>query len=185
LAFGILLAFTPCIFPMLPILSGIVVGQGSSLNTRRAFLAISELCTCFRADLYRFRCPRRTFRQYLQALFQEPWVIMASAGFYSIGAVHVRWFSKFKFLFHSTRVIAISSRQQGGKQLGAVMMGILSALAIGPCVTAPLTGALIYIGKPVTPIWGNGAVCFGIGMGIPLIIFGTYAGKLMPRQAPG
>ena len=78
--------------------------------------------------------------------------------------------------------MAISSKQQGGSLLGAVMMGILSALAIGPCVTAPLTGALIYIGQTGDAYLGGLALfALGLGMGLPLILIGTYAGKLLPR----
>jgi len=84
--------------------------------------------------------------------------------------------------FIQTKVMAISSKQQGGKLLGAVIMGILSALAIGPCVTAPLADALIYIGQTGDAyLEGIALFALGIGMGIPLIIIGTYAGKLLPR----
>jgi thioredoxin:protein disulfide reductase len=84
--------------------------------------------------------------------------------------------------FIQTKAMAISSKRQGGKLLGAVMMGILSALAIGPCVTAPLTGALIYIGQTGDAYLGGMALfALGLGMGIPLLIIGTYAGKWLPR----
>ena len=183
LGFGILLAFTPCIFPMLPILSGIVVGQGSNLNTRRAFWLSLSYVLASALTYTVFGVLAGLFGSNLQALFQEPWVIMAFSGIFVLLALSM--FGGFQVQipsFIQTKVMAISSKQQGGRLLGAVMMGILSALAIGPCVTAPLTGALIYIGQTGDAYLGGMALfALGIGMGIPLIIIGTYAGKLLPR----
>jgi thioredoxin:protein disulfide reductase len=183
LGFGILLAFTPCIFPMLPILSGIVVGQGSSLNTRRAFWLSLSYVLASALTYTVFGVLAGLFGSNLQVLFQEPWVIMAFSGVFVLLALSM--FGGFLVQIPSliqTKVIAISSKQQGGKLLGAVIMGIFSALAIGPCVTAPLTGALIYIGQTGDAYLGGMALfALGVGMGIPLIIFGTYAGKLMPK----
>ncbi len=183
LGFGLLLAFTPCIFPMLPILSGIVVGQGSSLNTRRAFWLSLSYVLASALTYTVFGVLAGLFGSNLQALFQEPWVIMVFSGIFVLLALSM--FGGFQVqipAFIQTKVMAISSKQQGGKLLGAVMMGILSALAIGPCVTAPLTGALIYIGQTGDAYLGGIALfALGIGMGIPLMIVGTYTGKLLPR----
>ena len=183
LGFGLLLAFTPCIFPMLPILSGIVVGQGSSLNTRRAFWLSLSYVLASALTYTVFGVLAGLFGSNLQALFQEPWVIMVFSGIFVLLALSM--FGGFQVqipAFIQTKVMAISSKQQGGKLLGAVMMGILSALAIGPCVTAPLTGALIYIGQTGDAYLGGIALfALGLGMGLPLILIGTYTGKLLPR----
>jgi thiol:disulfide interchange protein DsbD len=183
LGFGILLAFTPCIFPMLPILSGIVIGRASSLNTRRAFWLSLTYVFASALTYTVFGVLAGLFGSNLQVLFQEPWVIMAFSGVFVVLALSM--FGGFEVQipsFIQTKVMAISSKQEGGKLLGAVMMGILSALAIGPCVTAPLTGALIYIGHTGDAYLGGMALfALGIGMGIPLIIIGTYAGKLLPK----
>ncbi|MDD4904822.1 MAG: protein-disulfide reductase DsbD [Methylobacter tundripaludum] len=183
LGFGILLAFTPCIFPMLPILSGIVVGQGSNLNTRRAFWLSLSYVLASALTYTVFGVLAGLFGSNLQALFQESWVIMAFSGIFVLLALSM--FGCFQVQipsFIQTKVMAISSKRQGGKLLGAVMMGILSALAIGPCVTAPLTGALIYIGQTGDAYLGGMALfALGLGMGIPLLIIGTYAGKWLPR----
>jgi len=183
LGFGILLAFTPCIFPMLPILSGIVVGQGSNLNTRRAFWLSLSYVLASALTYTVFGVLAGLFGSNLQALFQEPWVIMAFSGIFVLLALSM--FGGFQVqipAFIQTRVMTISSRQQGGRLLGTVIMGILSALAIGPCVTAPLTGALIYIGQTGDAYLGGMALfALGIGMGIPLLIVGTYAGKWLPK----
>lgn len=183
LGFGILLAFTPCVFPMLPILSGIVVGQGSNLNTYRAFWLSLSYVLASALTYTVFGVLAGLFGSNLQALFQEPWVIMALSGVFVLLALSM--FGSFRLQmpsFIQTKVMAFSSRQKGGSLLGAVAMGMLSALAIGLCVTAPLTGALIYIGQTGDAYLGGMALfALGLGMGIPLIIAGTYAGKLLPR----
>lgn len=183
LGFGLLLAFTPCIFPMLPILSGIVAGQGSKLNTRRAFWLSLSYVLASALTYTAFGVLAGLFGSNLQALFQEPWVIIAFSGIFVLLALSM--FGGFQVQIPSliqTKIMAISSKQRGGNLLGAVMMGILSALTIGPCVTAPLTGALIYIGQTGDAYLGGMALfALGLGMGIPLIIIGTYAGKLLPK----
>ena len=183
LGFGLLLAFTPCIFPMLPILSGIVVGQGSNLNTRRAFWLSLSYVLASALTYTGFGILAGLFGSNLQVLFQEPWVIMAFSGIFVLLAISM--FGGFQVQipsFIQTKVMSLSSKQQGGSLLGAMLMGILSALAIGPCVTAPLAGALIYIGQTGDAYLGGMALfALGVGMGIPLIIIGTYAGKLLPR----
>ena len=183
LGFGIVLAFTPCIFPMLPILSGIVVGQGSNLNTRRAFWLSLSYVLASALTYTVFGVLAGLFGSNFQVLFQEPWVIMAFSGIFVLLALSM--FGGFQVqipAFIQTKIMAISSRQRGGNLLGAMIMGILSALAIGPCITAPLTGALIYIGQTGDAYLGGMALfALGIGMGIPLLIIGTYAGKLLPK----
>jgi len=164
LGFGILLAFTPCIFPMLPILSGIVVGQGSGLDTRRAFWLSLSYVLASALTYTVFGVLAGLFGSNLQALFQEPWMIIAFSGVFIVLALAM--FGGFQFQipsFIQTQIMAISSKQQGGKLLGAMVMGMLSALAIGPCVTAPLTGALIYIGQTGDAYLG-GMALFALGM---------------------
>ncbi len=183
LGFGLLLAFTPCIFPMLPILSGIVIGQGTNLNTLRAFWLSLSYVLASALTYTGFGVLAGLFGSNLQALFQEPWVIIAFSGIFVLLALSM--FGGFQLQipsFIQTKVMAISSKQQGGRLLGAVMMGILSALVIGPCVSAPLAGTLMYIGQTGDPYLGGMALfALGIGMGMPLLIFGTYAGKFLPR----
>ncbi|MGR9000340.1 MAG: protein-disulfide reductase DsbD [Gammaproteobacteria bacterium] len=183
LGFGILLAFTPCVFPMLPILSGIIVGQGSNLNTHRAFWLSLSYVLASALTYTVFGVLAGLFGSNLQVLFQEPWVIMTFSGVFVLLALSMLGSFQFQIpAFIQTKIMAISSKQRGGNPLGAVIMGILSALAIGPCVTAPLTGALIYIGQTGDAYLGGLALfALGIGMGIPLIIAGTYAGKLLPK----
>jgi len=134
--------------PMLPILSGIVVDQGLSLNTRRAFWLSLSYVLASALTYTVFGVLAGLFGSNLQALFQETLVIIVFSGVFVLLALSM--FGGFQVQipsFIQTKIMPISSKQRGGKLLGAVMMGILSALAIGPCVTAPLTGALIYIGQ--------------------------------------
>jgi len=181
--FGLLLAFTPCVFPMIPIISGIVIGDGAKLTTRRAFgLSLSYVLAS--ALTYTvFGILAALFGQNLQALFQQPWVLIGASGIFVLLALSM--FGLFTLqmpAFIQTRIASISSRQRRGNWLGAAMMGMLSALTIGPCVTAPLAGALIYIGQSGDALLGGLALfSLGLGMGLPLLAIGTSAGRLMPR----
>jgi len=124
--------------PDVPILSGIVSDQGLSLNTAQGILVISELCTCFRADLYGFRCPADFSAAIYRLYSRNPGVIMFQRGFWLLALVHVWWFPGSNSLIHSNqKIMAISSKTAEGKLLGAVIMGILSAFGDRPCVTAP------------------------------------------------
>jgi len=183
LGFGLLLAFTPCVFPMIPIISGIVIGDGAALTTRRAFgLSLSYVLAS--ALTYTvFGVLAGLFGQNLQAFFQQPWVLIGASGIFVLLALSM--FGLFTLqmpAFIQTRIASVSSRQRRGNWLGAAMMGMLSALTIGPCVTAPLAGALIYIGQSGDALLGGLALfSLGLGMGLPLLLIGTSAGRLMPR----
>ncbi|MGR8934657.1 MAG: protein-disulfide reductase DsbD [Gammaproteobacteria bacterium] len=183
LGFGLLLAFTPCVFPMIPIISGIIVGQGSHLTTRKAFGL--SLCYVLAAALTYtlFGVLAGLFGSNLQIFFQQPWVIVAMSSvfvvlaFSTMGVINLQTPA-----FIQTRIAALSAKQRRGNWAGAAVMGTLSALSIGPCVTAPLAGALIYIGKSGDALLGGVALfALGFGMGLPLLIVGTSAGKLLPR----
>lgn len=183
LGMGILLAFTPCIFPMIPILSGLIAGHGSSIGPRRAFtLSLAYvLASAFAYTL--FGILAGLFGHNLQATLQNPTVIAAFSGFFVVLALSM--FGAFSFQVPGTlqnHLIALSNRQRQGTLLGSATMGFLSALIVGPCVAAPLAGALIYIGETGDGIFGGFALfCLGIGMGLPLLAVGTSAGTLLPK----
>ncbi len=183
LGFGLLLAFTPCVFPMIPILSGIIVGQGTRLTTRRAFMLSLAYVLASAVTYTIFGILAGLFGSNLQAFFQEPWAIIAFSGIFVLLACSMFGFFHLQMpAFIQTKIVIISARQQGGNLLGSAMMGMLSALAVGPCITAPLAGALIYIGQTGDAMLGGLALfSLGIGMGIPLLIIGTSAGKLLPK----
>lgn len=184
LGFGLLLAFTPCVFPMIPILSGIIVGQGGRLTTRRAFLLSLSYVLASAATYTLFGVLAGLFGSNLQALFQEPWLISVFSGIFVLLACSM--FGLFDVqmpVFIQNRLVLISAKQHGGNLFGAAIMGALSALAVGPCITAPLAGALIYIGQTGDAMLGGLALfSLGMGMGVPLLIIGTSAGKLLPKS---
>ncbi len=181
--FGLLLAFTPCVFPMIPILSGIIAGQGRGITPRRAFL-LSLVYVLAMALTYTLAgVLAGLFGQNLQASFQNPWLLAAFAGIFV--ALALSMFGFFELQLPSrlqTRLSEISNRQQGGTLLGVAVMGLLSALIVGPCVAPPLAGALIYIGQTGDGLLGGTALfALSLGMGAPLLLIGTSAGKWLPR----
>lgn len=180
---GLLLAFTPCVFPMIPILSGIIAGQGDTITTRKALIlslvyVLAMALTYTAAGVF-----AGLFGSNLQAAFQNPWIISAFSLMF-IGLA----FSMFGFYelqvpsAIQTRLSMLSNKQQGGSLLGVAVMGILSALIVGPCVAPALAAALIYIGQTGDALLGGLALfALALGMGIPLIIFGVSAGSILPR----
>ncbi|RMG29087.1 MAG: protein-disulfide reductase DsbD [Gammaproteobacteria bacterium] len=184
--FGLLLAFTPCVFPMVPILSSIIVGGGDRITTGRAF-ALSLAYVLAMAVTYTLAGVFAGLSgENLQAAFQDPWILAAFAAVFVALALSMFGFYDLQVpSFLQTRLTELSNRQKGGTLVGAAVMGFLSALIVGPCVAAPLAGALIYIGQTGDP-WLGGAALFALslGMGTPLLVIGTGAGKLLPKAGP-
>ncbi|MGK0674362.1 MAG: protein-disulfide reductase DsbD [Halothiobacillaceae bacterium] len=180
---GLGLAFTPCVFPMIPILSGIIVGQGGQLTTRRAFV-LSLVYVLAMALTYTVAgVLAGLFGNNLQAAFQNPWILGAFASIFV--ALALSMFGFFELQLPSSlqsRISELSARQQSGSLTGVAIMGLLSALIVGPCVAPPLAGALIYIGQTGDAVLGGAALfALSIGMGLPLIAVGTLGGKVLPR----
>lgn len=183
---GILLAFTPCVFPMVPILSGIIMGQGERITTRRSFL-LSLVYVLAMAVTYTVAgVLAGLFGQNLQAVFQNPWVLSAFALVFVLLALSM--FGLFELALPASlqsRLAAASNQHAGGRLWGVVVMGFLSALIVGPCVAPPLMAALIVIGASGDALLGGSALfALSMGMGLPLIVFGASAGKLLPRAGP-
>jgi thiol:disulfide interchange protein DsbD len=183
LGFGLLMAFSPCIFPMIPILSGLIVGHGHRITTGRAFLLSLIYVLASAATYTVFGVLAGVFGGNLQAVFQQSWLIAAFSAVFVLLALSMFGFYELQIpAFIQTRVAALSQKQRGGTLLGAAVMGSLSALIVGPCMAAPLAGALIYIGQTGDALLGGMALfALGLGMGIPLLIVGASAGKLLPR----
>jgi thiol:disulfide interchange protein DsbD len=183
LGFGILLAFTPCIFPMIPILSGVIVGHGHAITTRRAF-SLSLVYVLAHALAYTgFGVLAALFGANLQAALQNPWAIGAFSVLFVVLALSMFGFYQLQLpTAVQSRIAALSSKQHAGSLAGAAVMGLLSAGLVGPCVAAPLAGALIYIGRTGDALLGGLALfSLGLGMGLPLLAIGTSAGKLLPK----
>ncbi|MBR9790372.1 MAG: protein-disulfide reductase DsbD [Gammaproteobacteria bacterium] len=183
LALGIGLAFTPCVFPMYPIVSGIVIGQGKDIKMSRAFtlafvyvqgmaimysllgLVVASAGVQFQASLQ---------SPYILGTFIVVFVALAAAMF---GAYEIQLPGKWQ-----EKVSGMSNAQQRGSLIGVFVMGILSGLIASPCTTAPLTGVLIFIAQSGDMTLGFLALyALSLGMGIPLIIFAMTGGKLLPK----
>jgi len=180
---GVLLAFTPCVFPMVPILSGLIAGEGDRMSTGRAF-RLSLVYVLAMALVYTaFGVVAGLFGQNLQALFQHPLVLSAFAALFVVLSLAMFGFYELQLPASvQTRLNAMSNRAEGGTLIGAAIMGALSALVVGPCVAPALMGALIYIGQTGDAVLGGAALfAMAIGMGIPLMVWGTSAGGLLPR----
>ena len=183
LGLGLLLAFTPCVLPMVPILSGIIIGQQQPVSASRGF-AMSSVYVVAMALTYALAgVAAGLLGHNLQAAFQKPPVLIA----FSLLFVALS-FSMFGFYelqlpaALQTRLDRVSRAQRGGSYLGVGVMGALSALIVGPCVAPPLAGALAYISQTGSALVGGIALfALGIGMGLPLIALGTSAGGLLPR----
>lgn len=180
---GLLLAFTPCIFPMIPILSGIIAGHGHRMTTARAFALSLAYVLASSLTYTLFGVLAGMFGQNLQAIFQDPRIIIAFSALFVVLALSM--FDVFTLQmpgFLQSRLTTLSNGQRGGTLLGSAVMGLLSALIVGPCVAAPLAGALIYIGQTGNAVLGGFALfALGMGMGVPLLIIGTSAGSILPR----
>ncbi len=185
-AFGLLLAFTPCVLPMVPILSGIIAGQGDKINARRAFV-LSLVYVLALAMTYTLAgVVAGLFGHNLQATFQNPWLLGAFSGVFVLLSLSMFGFYDLQLPTSWQSGLAnLSSRQRGGTLFGVGVMGVLSALIVGPCVAPPLAGALIYIGQSGDAVLGATALfALSLGMGTPLLVIGTSAGKLLPRAGP-
>ncbi len=186
LGVGLLLAFTPCCLPMIPILSGIIVGQGGNVTTSRAFLLslayVLGMAVTYTAAGAAFAAAGAQ----IQAVLQQPWVIilvallfvalaLAMFGLYDL-QVPASW---------QTRLNALSSRQRGGSFVGAAVLGLVSALVVTTCVTPPLVAALAVIAQSGDIARGALALfALSLGMGLPLLVIGTSAGRLLPKAGP-
>ncbi len=180
---GLLLAFTPCVLPMVPILSGLIVGQGKSVTTARAF---SLSLTYVLGMAVTYTVTGALFAaagKQVQAVFQQPWIIMLFAALFV--AMALSMFGLFTLQmpgFIQTRVAQLSNRQRGGSFGGVAVMGMLSALIVTTCVGPVLVAALIVIGQTGDVLRGAAALfAMSLGMGVPLLIVGSSAGRWMPR----
>lgn len=181
--FGLLLSLTPCIFPMIPILSGIIVGHGHRISTRRAFLLSLSYVVASALTYTVFGIFAALFGGNLQTIFQQPWIIVLFSGVFvalslsMFGFYHLELPKSLQAKLHNS-----SERHRDGSLWGAAIMGALSSLIVGPCVAAPLAGALIFIGQTGDAVLGGGALfAMGLGMGVPLLLLGASAGKLLPK----
>lgn len=178
--FGLLLAMTPCVFPMIPIISGLIISQGKGLTTKKAF-ALSITYVLAMAVAYTIAgVLAGLFGANLQAALQTPWVVYSFS--FIFVALAFSMFGFYELKLPDAFVSRISSKNHSSGYVGVAAMGFLSALIVGPCVAAPLAGALVYIGQTGDALLGGMALfSMSLGMGMPLIVVGVTAGKFMPK----
>ena len=184
--FGLLLAFTPCVFPMIPILSSIIVGQGEKITIRKGLTLSSVYVLAMALTYTAAGVVAGVFGENLQAAFQNPWILSSFAAVFVLLSLSMFGFYELQMpAFIQSKLTDTSNRQKGGSLTGVAVMGFLSALIVGPCVAAPLAGALIYIGQTGDAVLGGLALfVLSLGMGAPLIAIGAGAGKLLPAAGP-
>ena len=180
---GLLLAFTPCVLPMVPILSSIIVGRGAPVSRFTGF-AMALAYSLGMALVYTvFGVVAGLLGEGLAAALQNPWVLGAFA--LMLATLSLSMFGVFELQmpsFIQSRITESSSRLPGGNFLGVFVMGGLSALIVGPCVAAPLAGALVFISQTRDVVIGGLALfSLAMGMSVPLLLVGVSAGSLLPR----
>jgi len=182
---GLLLAFTPCVLPMVPILSGIIAGSGENVTTRRSFMLslayVLGMAFTYTAAGIAAGAIGQGFN--LQATFNQPWIVaLFSLLFVVLAASMLGMFTIEMPGFIQTRLSNTSNQQQAGTYLGVGVMGSLSALIVSACVAPPLIAALTVISQTGDVVRGGAALfVMSIGMGTPLLLVGASAGKLLPR----
>lgn len=182
-ALGLGLAFTPCVFPMYPILTGIIAGAGHRLSTSRAFLLSFVYVQGMAVTYTLLGLVVASAGLKFQAALQHPYVLIGLSVMFVLLALSM--FGLYTLQLPSslqTRLSGLSNRQQGGSVVGVAIMGMISGLVCSPCTTAPLSGALIYVAQS-GDLWLGGAALYALslGMGLPLLLLGTSGGKLLPK----
>ena len=186
-AAGVGLSLTPCVLPMIPILSGIIVGQGGTVTPKRgfslAFTYVQGMALTYAAAGAAFVL---AFKQAPQAFFQQPWIIITFVLLFV--ALALAMFGAYTLQLPSalqTRLTNLSNQQRSGTFIGTFIMGALSALVVTACVAPALIAALSVISQTGQIARGAGALyATGLGMGVPLLIVGASAGTLLPRVGP-
>ncbi|MES2071325.1 MAG: protein-disulfide reductase DsbD [Pseudomonadota bacterium] len=183
LLLGLGLSFTPCVLPMVPILSFIIVGEGSSVRRRRGFILSVSYALGMALVYTALGVAAGLIGEGLSATLQNPWVLGAFAVLMVVLALSM--FDVYQLQVPAalqTKLTAASEGQRKGKLFGVFVMGAISALIVGPCVAAPLAGALVYISQTRDVLVGGSALfAMAIGMSVPLLLVGLSAGSLLPR----
>jgi len=186
LGLGLLLAFTPCVLPMIPILSGIIAGEGVRIGKRRAFLLSLAYVLGMAVTYAGAGAAAGWSGTYIAAALQNAWVLLALALVFVVLALSMFGLYELQlpgFLRHQLQ--SAQGRLTGGRIGSVAAMGAFSALIVSPCVAAPLAGALLYIGQTRDVALGGAALfVMALGMGVPLIAVGVSGGALLPKAGP-
>ncbi|MGX9460650.1 protein-disulfide reductase DsbD [Shewanella sp. A14] len=180
---GIGLALTPCVFPMYPILSGIIVGQGKKLSTAKAFTLSMAYVQGMAITYSILGLVVASAGLKFQAALQHPAILIFLAVMFVL--LSLSMFGMYDLKLPSKwqeKMNSMSNNQKGGNLIGVFMMGVISGLVASPCTTAPLSGVLIYVAQSGDLLQGFLALyVLSMGMGLPLLIIGTSGGKILPR----
>ncbi len=186
LGFGLLLAFTPCVLPLLPILSGIILGHSAHLKTKRAFLLSSTYVLGMAFTYTLAGILFAVLGLSVQSYLQTPWVLGSLSALFIILALCLLLNYDLRLPQSWTaKINSLSKQQARGQFWGVALMGAFSALIVSPCVSAPLVGALAYISQKHDVFLGGAALfCLSLGMGLPLILFNTFGAHYLPKTGP-
>jgi thiol:disulfide interchange protein DsbD len=180
---GLLLAFTPCVLPMIPILSGIIVGHGKHLGIRKTFLLSLSYVFGMALTYAVAGIGVALLGSSIQTYLQRPWVIVMFSGIFILLALSL--FGLYELQMPNSwqrRITAWSNRQKGGSYFSVFAMGSISSLIVSPCVSPPLIGVLSYIADSGNIMLGALALfALGLGMGLPLLLVGLSAGHILPK----
>ena len=183
LGLGLLLSFTPCVLPMIPVLSGILVGHGKDLSTQKAFLLSLAYVLSMSLTYASIGAAVTLMGENFQVILQTPWAITLFSLLFVVLALSMFGLYDLKLpISWQAKLANASYHQATGHYLGAAAMGCLSTLILSPCVTAPLIGALAYIAQTGNILLGTASLFFlGLGMGLPLLLVGASLGRWLPH----
>src|SRR5471032_79607 len=178
---GLLLAFTPCTLPMLPILGGLIVGSGAT--PKRGFALAGSYVVCMALVYAAMGVLASLLGANLQALLQNPWLLGSFAAVFVLLALPMFGFFELQLpVAVRDRLENVSRNQRGGSLIGAGVLGALSGLLVGPCMTAPLAGALLYIARSGNALHGALVLLvMGLGIGVPLLLLVTVGNRFLPK----
>lgn len=181
--FGLLLSLTPCVWPMFPILSGIIAGQGASISKTRAFWLSAAYVLGMAVTYAAVGIAAGLSGSLLSTALQTPWALGSMAIVFVILALSMFGFYELQLpAFLQSRVATASNRISKRTSASVFAMGSVSAVIVGPCIAAPLAGALLYIGHTQDVVLGGTALfAMALGKGVPLLAVGTSLGSLLPR----
>lgn len=183
--FGLLLSLTPCVFPMIPILSGIIVNHGHAVTHARAFILSLAYVLGMAVTYAAVGVAAGYSGTLLSAALQNVWVLGAFALVFVALSFSMFGFYELQLPTAMQSKLSDTANHRGGSLPGIALMGALSALIVGPCVAAPLAGALLYIAQTKDAVLGGAALfAMGLGMGAPLLLVGLFSRSLLPKAGP-
>jgi thiol:disulfide interchange protein DsbD len=183
--FGLLLSLTPCVFPMIPILSGIIVNHGHALSHLRAFILSLAYVLGMAVTYAAVGVAAGLSGTLLSAALQNAWVLGGFALVFVVLSLSMFGFYELQLPAALQSRVSDTANRQGGSLPAIALMGALSALIVGPCVAAPLAGALLYIAQTGDAALGGMALfVMSLGMGAPLLLVGAFSRSLLPKSGP-